>query len=100
MPRQGLLIFSVMLIVFSLTLMGGGSNYMFIMSPNMAGDRYVQITLFWLGTLVALIGLAGLLAGLVGVMGVILVRVAEMKALAEKQEALAAEAENTEQEAR
>ena len=79
MPKQGLFILTVMLIVFSLTLIGGGGNYMFIMSPHLSSNTTLQTTIFWLGTLVALIGLAGFLAGLVGVMGVILVRAAEMK---------------------
>jgi len=76
MPKQSILIFSMMLIVFSLTLMGGGGSYMFYVSPGIA-DKTIQTALFWAGALVGLFGLAGLLAGLVGVMSAAIIRAAE-----------------------
>lgn len=68
-----------MLIVFSLTLMGGGGTYMFWISPDLHTDKYIQAGLFWSGAFIALFGLAGFLAGSVGIMSAILVRVAEAK---------------------
>lgn len=96
MPKQGLLILTVMLIVFSLTLIGGGGNYMLFMSPSAADDKYIQASLFWLGTLVSLVGIAGFLAGLVGLLGVILVHVAELKNQERIQEELKAESKEQE----
>ena len=73
------LIFSTMLIVFSLTLIGGSAIDMFSLSQNPALDKYVQAGLFWGASLIALFGLAGLLAGLVGLVAAIVLRAAELK---------------------
>ena len=73
------LIFSTMLIVFSLTLIGDSAIDMFSLSQNPALDKYVQAGLFWGASLIALFGLAGLLAGLVGLVAAIVLRAAELK---------------------
>lgn len=93
MPKQSILIFSTMLIVFSLTLMGGGGSYMFYISPGMSADKYIQAGVFWTGTVIALSGLGGFLAGLMGVMSAVIVRAAE--AAQAKEELDAAEAVST-----
>ena len=79
MHKQLLVIFSTMLIVFSLTLIGGGGTYMFLISPDMQADKYIQAGLFWAGALIGLFGMAGFLAGLVGIMSAILLKIAERK---------------------
>ena len=84
MPKQSLVILSMMLIVFSLTLIGGGATYMFYISPDMP-DKYIQAALFWAGALIGLFGLAGFLAGLVGMMSAIFLKIAEVKNVAKEE---------------
>ena len=78
MLQRLILILSVMLIVFSLTLLGGGGTYMFYISPGIA-DKYIQAALFWAGALIGLFGLAGTLAGSMGLISAILLKAAEVK---------------------
>lgn len=78
MPKQSLVILSMMLVVFSLTLAAGGASYMFYISPDIP-DKYIQAALFWAGALIGLFGLAGFLAGSVGIMSAIFLRIAESK---------------------
>jgi hypothetical protein len=85
MLQRLILVLSVMLMVFSLTLAGGGATYMFYVSPGIA-DHYIQTTLFWVGALVGLFGLAGALAASMGVVSAILLKAAEVKQEKEKAE--------------
>lgn len=75
MVKQFFLIFSGMVMVFSLMLIGGGFTFVFIISPGAGGDKYVQTAI----SLTILVGLAGLFSGLVGLIGSVLLKAAEVQ---------------------
>jgi hypothetical protein len=78
MLQRLILVLSVMLMVFSLTLAGGGATYMFYISPGIA-DKYIQAALFWAGAIIGLFGLAGSLAASMGILSVILLKAGETR---------------------
>ena len=85
MTKRVLLIFSAMMIVFSLTLIGGGITWMQYLSPTL-DDPYIHAGVFYGGALIVLVGLAGFLAGLVGVVGSAILKASEIQEELNKRE--------------
>lgn len=75
MIKQFFLIFSSMVIVFSLMLIFGGFTYVFIIAPGLGGDKYVQTAI----SLTVLVGLAGLFSGFVGMICSVVLKAAEVQ---------------------
>jgi predicted ABC-type sugar transport system permease subunit len=77
MLKPLIFILSIMLIVFSLTLIGGGASWSFSISKGAELDQNIRAAIFWAGAFISLFGLAGLLAGLVGLIAAAILNAAE-----------------------
>jgi len=93
MLKPLIFILSIMLIVFSLTLIGGGASWSFSISKGAELDQNIRAAIFWAGAFISLFGLAGLLAGLVGLIAAAILNAAENAAEREVTEIQASQPE-------